>query len=73
MEASREGRTQPYPGYRTLWIWLLLGWAASGVDRTITGPVMSYIINNELPLIQGSTAPTQWAVWSAACCLRGTC
>jgi ACS family D-galactonate transporter-like MFS transporter len=57
MEASREGRTQPYPGYRTLWIWLLLGWAASGVDRTITGPVMSYIINNELPLIQGVDSP----------------
>lgn len=56
MEASREGVT-PYPGYRSLWVWLLLGWAASGVDRTITGPVMSYIIDNKVPLIQGVENP----------------
>jgi MFS transporter, ACS family, D-galactonate transporter len=57
MEASSESSPAPYPGYRTLWIWLLLGWAASGVDRTITGPVMSYIIDNEVPIIQGVENP----------------
>jgi hypothetical protein len=29
-----------------LWIWLALGWVASGVDRTITGPVTTYMIHN---------------------------
>jgi ACS family D-galactonate transporter-like MFS transporter len=53
VEASTEAKTAPYPGYRTLWIWLTLGWVASGVDRTITGPVMSYMIDNNVPLLQG--------------------
>lgn len=57
MEAGREAKTVPYPGYRTLWVWLLLGWVASGVDRTITGPVMSYIIDNDLPILQGVENP----------------
>lgn len=52
MEANSETKTSPYPGYRTLWIWLLLGWVASGVDRTITGPVISYMIANEVPMFQ---------------------
>jgi len=53
MEASSEAKTAPYPGYRTLWIWLLLGWVASGADRTITGPAVSYMIENEVPILQG--------------------
>lgn len=57
MEADREAKTVPYPGYRALWAWLLLGWVASGVDRTITGPVMSYIIDNDLPILQGVENP----------------
>ncbi len=55
MEAS-ENRS-PYPGYRWLWMWLLLGWVASGVDRTITGPVVSYMIESEVPLFQGVENP----------------
>ena len=57
MEASAEVKTSPYPGYRTLWIWLALGWVASGVDRTITGPVMSYMIDSQVPLLQGVENP----------------
>ena len=57
MEASTEVKTAPYPGFRTLWIWLALGWVASGVDRTITGPVMSYMIENKVPLLQGVENP----------------
>jgi MFS family permease len=52
MDASNETKTSPYPGYRTLWIWLALGWVASGVDRTITGPVISYMIETEVPMFQ---------------------
>jgi MFS transporter, ACS family, D-galactonate transporter len=57
VEASSETKTAPYPGYRTLWIWLALGWVASGVDRTITGPVMSYIIESKSPILQGVENP----------------
>ena len=57
MQASTEVKTAPYPGYRTLWIWLALGWVASGVDRTITGPVTTYMIDNKVPLLQGVENP----------------
>jgi ACS family D-galactonate transporter-like MFS transporter len=57
VQASTEVKTAPYPGYRTLWIWLALGWVASGVDRTITGPVTTYMIDNKVPLLQGVENP----------------
>ena len=57
MDASSDTKTTPYPGYRTLWLWLALGWVASGVDRTITGPVMSYMIDAEVPMFQGVENP----------------
>src|SRR5919112_6443637 len=57
MEASSETKTTPYPGYKTLWIWLALGWVASGVDRTIPGPVISYMIGAEVPIFQGVESP----------------
>ena len=56
MEASREGG-RGYPAYRTLWIWLLLGWIVSYADRTITGPVVSYMIENDLAFVQGVESP----------------
>jgi ACS family D-galactonate transporter-like MFS transporter len=57
VQAEGEARTAPYPGYRTLWVWLMLGWVASGLDRTITGPVVSYMISNKVPLFQGVENP----------------
>ena len=32
-------------------------WAASAADRTIAGPVFTYIISNDLPIIQGVENP----------------
>jgi MFS transporter, ACS family, D-galactonate transporter len=58
--ASRAETTEqvrPYPGYRTLWMWLLLGWFASGADRTITGPVVTYMIQTKSPILSGSANP----------------
>ena len=56
MEAGREeGRSNP--AYRTLWIWLLVGWTVSYADRTITGPVVSYMIENDLAFVQGVESP----------------
>jgi ACS family D-galactonate transporter-like MFS transporter len=48
---TEEGRA--YPAYRTLWIWLLLGWIVSYADRTVTGPVVSYMIENDVALLRG--------------------
>src|ERR671916_116327 len=45
------------PAYRTLWVWLLLGWVVSYADRQITGPVVSYMINNDLAFVQGAGSP----------------
>ena len=52
MEAGADGRGG-YPAYRTLWIWLLLGWIVSYADRSITGPVVTYMINNDVALLRG--------------------
>jgi MFS transporter, ACS family, D-galactonate transporter len=57
---EREGeqpQLRPYPGYRTLWLWLLLGWVASGADRTITGPAVTYMIDAQVPLLAGTQNP----------------
>lgn len=35
----------------------MLGWVASAMDRTVTGPVMTYMIDNEVPLFQGVENP----------------
>src|ERR1041384_8068335 len=48
---------RPYPGYRTLWMVLLLGWVASGADRTITGAVVTYMIQAKVPIIAGADNP----------------
>lgn len=53
MEANSGRR----PAYRTLWVWLLVVWAASAADRTIAGPIFSYMISKDLPIIQGVSNP----------------
>ena len=55
MEASTVGR--PAYRYRTLWVWLLLGWTVSYADRTITGPIVTYMIKNDLAFVQGVETP----------------
>jgi MFS transporter, ACS family, D-galactonate transporter len=52
-----EPELRPYPGYKTLWMWLLLGWVASGADRTITGPVVTYMIDAKVPILAGTANP----------------
>src|SRR5215211_413624 len=56
MQASRE-EGRGYPAYRKLWMWLLLGWVVAYVDRTITGPVVSYMIANELAFVGEAVNP----------------
>jgi MFS transporter, ACS family, D-galactonate transporter len=56
-ETAHEPEVRPYPGYRALWMWLLLGWVASGADRTITGPVVTYMIDAKVPIMSGAENP----------------
>jgi ACS family D-galactonate transporter-like MFS transporter len=57
VETTGEAEVRPYPGYKALWMWLLLGWVASGADRTITGPVVTYMIQSKAPILSGTDNP----------------
>ena len=54
---TTEAEVRPYPGYKALWMMLLLGWVASGADRTITGPVVTYMIQAKTPIMAGADNP----------------
>lgn len=50
-----EPRSQP--PYKMLWTVLLLGWMVSYADRTLTGPVVTWMINNHVGFIGEASAP----------------
>jgi MFS transporter, ACS family, D-galactonate transporter len=54
---STTARNRAVSGYHGLWVWLMLGWLASGIDRTITGPVITFMIKNHVPLLQNVQNP----------------
>ncbi|PRX43887.1 sugar phosphate permease [Prauserella shujinwangii] len=49
-----EGTGRPY---RALWAALLLGWVVSYADRTLTGPVVSWMLANEVGFIGQANDP----------------
>ncbi|WP_019818410.1 MFS transporter [Saccharomonospora saliphila] len=53
LASDREPRTP----YRALWGMLLLGWVVSYADRTLTGPVVSWMIANDVGFIGESSDP----------------
>ena len=46
-----------WPAYRTLWIWLLLGWTVSAADRALTGPVVTWMIDNKVGFLAHADKP----------------
>src|ERR1700754_1571641 len=46
-----------WPAYRTLWIFLLLGWTVSAADRALTGPVVTWMIENDVGFLKGVEEP----------------
>jgi ACS family D-galactonate transporter-like MFS transporter len=44
-------------GYRTLWFFLLLGWTVSAADRALTGPVVTWMIENKVGFLAGADKP----------------
>lgn len=55
LDAHREGA--PVAPYRALWAVLLLGWVVSYADRTLTGPVIAWMIQNKAGFIGDAANP----------------
>ena len=55
LEARREGA--PVVPYKALWALLLCGWVVSYADRTLTGPVISWMIENDAGFIGDAARP----------------
>ncbi|NEK56424.1 MFS transporter [Geodermatophilus sabuli] len=55
--AGTPGRTGVPVPYRALWAVLLLGWVVSYADRTLTGPVIAWMIENEAGFIGDAANP----------------
>jgi MFS family permease len=51
--AARAGQIS----YKTLWFWLLLGWTVSAADRTLTGPVVTWMIENKVGFLAAASKP----------------
>ena len=50
-----RGLTSPVGlNYRRIWLWLCLGWVVSSADRTITGPVVTWMIQNKVSFMATS-------------------
>src|SRR5690348_6221990 len=56
MSTTTAGR-RGWPAYRTLWIALMLGWTVSAADRTITGPVVTWMIGHDVGFLHGAANP----------------
>ncbi|HEX2072783.1 MAG TPA: MFS transporter [Geodermatophilus sp.] len=55
LDAHQAGH--PVAPYRALWMVLLLGWVVSYADRTVTGPVIAWMIQNEAGFIGDAANP----------------
>src|SRR6188768_308784 len=51
------GRNFSRTYYRTLWVFLLLGWTVSAADRALTGPVVTWMIDNNVGFLADSDKP----------------
>ncbi|MDX3231886.1 hypothetical protein [Streptomyces sp. ME19-01-6] len=51
------GEVRGWQPYHTLWAVLLAGWVFSYADRTITGPVVTWLIDNKIGMIGASSHP----------------
>src|SRR6201991_4481764 len=43
--------------YRTLWVLLMLGWTVSAADRALTGPVVTWMIDNKVAFLADADKP----------------
>ena len=43
--------------YHTIWVMLFIGWVVSYADRTLTGPVVTWMITNKVGFLQNASNP----------------
>ena len=55
--STATGAERPIVPYRALWAVLLLGWVVSYADRTVTGPVIAWMIQNNAGFIGDAANP----------------
>ena len=53
-QSDTDARWKPY---HTTWAWLFLAWMFLYIDRSITGPVVAWMIGSDLPMVSGSSMP----------------
>ena len=53
---AAAARTRGYD-HRTLWFLLMLGWTVSAADRALTGPVVTWMIDNQVAFLADSSKP----------------
>ncbi|SCK39963.1 MFS transporter [Streptomyces sp. WMMB 322] len=54
-DSAEEGRG--WRSWHTLWVLLLLGWTVSAADRAVTGPVVTWMIDNNVGFLADSPHP----------------
>jgi MFS family permease len=54
---GRAHKAGGWPAYRTLWIFLALGWTVSAADRALTGPVVTWMIQNKVAFLASADKP----------------
>src|SRR4051794_9414424 len=54
---GRPRASRGWPAYRTMWVFLLLGWTVSAADRALTGPVVTWMIDNKVGFLESASNP----------------
>lgn len=53
----RRERVARWKPYHTTWAWLFIAWMFLYIDRSITGPVVAWMIGSDIPMVSGSSMP----------------
>jgi MFS family permease len=46
-----------WKSYHTLWLWLLLGWVVSYADRSVNGPIITWMIQHKVSFLFSAAHP----------------
>jgi MFS family permease len=56
-EENKGRKRQRWQRYHTLWTYLFLAWMFCYIDRSVTGPVVSWMIKNKVSFLADTTMP----------------
>jgi MFS transporter, ACS family, D-galactonate transporter len=59
LEVGKQQREEVFHWhpYHTVWIWLFLAWTCCYIDRSITGPVVAWMIGHDVAFLAGASLP----------------